>query len=202
MEAMNMSSESSMQNPAENVSNEIDFVEDYENETVPSDDGDLGVDPPDWATEPEALSQVAQETVHVQQDGGVGEAADESSEEPEISARDERYRQRLRESEAESTRLREIVESMQRAEVERLAADRLADSSDLFIKASLADMLDQDRVDPAKVNAAIDRLLADHPHWAAPVTRYRGPLRSGATSVRFDQPTKKFVDAFAPPKAE
>jgi hypothetical protein len=113
----------------------------------------------------------------------------------------------LRDSEAENERLRGTIEAMQRAEVARLASasGRLADASDLFRDgAALADMCGEDgRVDPARVDSAVDGVLEQHPHWQAARLPYRGALHSGATSVRFEQPTKKFVDAFQPgPKAE
>lgn len=65
--------------------------------------------------------------------------------------RDERHRERLRETEADRDRLAGLVETMRAAEIQRLAIG-LADPRDLFRDgATVADMLDDDgQVDPAK----------------------------------------------------
>jgi len=120
--------------------------------------------------------------------------------EPEITGRDERYREQLREAEAERDRLRGLVEAGQRAEVERLAAARLTDARDLWYRdTSVADMLDDDgHVDPSKLDAAVDSLLAEHSHWAAPARAHRGELRSGASERPIAPMAPSWRDAFAP----
>lgn len=68
------------------------------------------------------------------------------------------YRRRLRDTEAERDGLRTTVESLQRAEVERIAATELAQPAAIWKAegAELAAMLDDDgRVDPGKVSALI-----------------------------------------------
>lgn len=77
------------------------------------------------------------------------------------------YRTRLRETEAERDGLRERVSRYQRAEVEQLVTDRLADPSDLLDSVQLADLLDDDgNIDSAKVGRAVDDLVARKPHYA------------------------------------
>lgn len=98
------------------------------------------------------------------------------------SGRDERYRQRLRETEAERDTLLQRLQGMQRNEVQRLVSDRLADPADLWRDANLEDMLDDDgNIDTAKVDAHISTLLEEHPHWAADKPKTpSGALKSGA----------------------
>ncbi len=69
-----------------------------------------------------------------------------------------KWRRQLRETEAERDTLRSRVEAMQRSEVERLAAGRLAKPASLWAAgAQLADLLTEDGdVDPEKVAAALD----------------------------------------------
>lgn len=182
----------------------------------------------DWATAAETMAQEAAEADdEAADDGGNADESDDTGEgdgigdtdepvnfadafspvakdEPEPADRDGRYRARLRDSEAENERLRDTIAALQAAEVNRLAAAKLADPDDLFRDgAALADLCDDDgRVDPSKVDAAVNGVLAAHPHWRQPLAPVRGPLLSGATSVKLEPPSKSFVDAFAPAKAE
>jgi hypothetical protein len=114
--------------------------------------------------------------------------------------RDDRYRQRLRDAEAETERLGGLVESMQRAEVARLVASKLADPDDLFRDGlALADLRDDGgNIDAAKVDGAADTVLASHPHWKAPLVRYQGQLFSGSRGKPLEPPAKSFADAFGP----
>jgi hypothetical protein len=173
--------------------------------------GDLGLSPEDWAAAGAAMAQEA--ATQAPEAAADSDGEPENTEppgnefvhaftplntEPEISSRDEKYREQLREAEADRDQLRGLVESMQRAEVERLASPRLADAADLFRDASLADMLDEGRPDPVKVDRAIDNILEQHPHWAAPRAAYRGELHSGSTSKRIEPTAPRWQDAFAP----
>src|ERR1700758_3047520 len=55
-----------------------------------------------------------------------------------------KYRRRLRETEAERDALRGRVETMQRNEIQRMAADRLADPADLWRDgAKVSDLLNE-----------------------------------------------------------
>src|SRR5690242_16579084 len=102
-----------------------------------------------------------------------------------------RYRRRLRETEKERDTLLSRVESLQRGEVERLAASKLADPADVWRDgASLGDLLGDDgNIDPAAVDGLLAGLIETHSHWAIP-QRERAPvgrLRSGASA---QQPPK------------
>lgn len=83
-----------------------------------------------------------------------------------------KYRRRLRDTEAERDGLRSRLETLQRAEAERLAADHLADGTDLWLAgAQLADMLDDDgNLDAAKVAETAAQLGTDRPHWRRTVS--------------------------------
>lgn len=92
----------------------------------------------------------------------------ESDPEPQ-SRREARYRTQLRETEAERDTLRATVESMQRREVERLAADHITKPAALWTAGTeLAALLtDTGAVDPEKVATAAadarDQLGLEHP---------------------------------------
>ena len=95
------------------------------------------------------------------------------------------HRIKAREAEAERDRLAGVVESMQRAEAERLVTaveagySPLAEGSDLWRGGvELAELLDEDgQVDRTKLKAAGARVGAAHPHWRAPVPDFSGGVR-------------------------
>lgn len=102
-------------------------------------------------------------------------------------------RDRLRATEEERDHLATQVTEYHRAEAARVAqAHGLADGADLWAGGiDLADVLDDTgRLDPAAVKTATERVLAEHPGWAA--RRYGTPPRSrpiahlqpGASPVR------------------
>jgi hypothetical protein len=166
----------------------------------------------DYAT---AAATLAREAVQPQESGSEGNSEPENIEqpgetfadaftpagpEPEVSARDERYREQLRESEADRDKLRGLLESAQRAEIARLASPMLADPADLYRdNVSVADLLDDNgSVDPAKVDSAVSGVLEQHAHWASSRAVFRGELRSGATARLIAPTAPSFRDAFAP----
>lgn len=81
-----------------------------------------------------------------------------------------KYRRRLRETEAERDTLTASVDSLRRQLVDNLAAPALVDPGDLWrLGVDLADLLaDDGAVDVDKVNGAIEAVLAERPHLAAP----------------------------------
>jgi len=80
-----------------------------------------------------------------------------------------KYRRQLRETETERDALRGRVETMMKAEVERLAATDLAAPADLWLTGTaLPDLLDDDgNVDAGKVTDTIQRIIGDRPSWRA-----------------------------------
>lgn len=98
-----------------------------------------------------------------------------------------KYRRQLRDTETERDALAQRVSHMQTHEAQRLAAEQLADGTDLWRDGTtVADLLDDDgNLDPAKVYEVAKELLGAHPHWkrGAPVVS-TGPrmMRSGASS--------------------
>jgi hypothetical protein len=96
-----------------------------------------------------------------------------------------KWRHKLRATEKELEAANTRVEAMQRAEVERLAASKLADAQDLWRDgAALADLLDDSgNVDGAKVGGLVESLVEAHPHWTVP-RKSAAPfsaLKSGAS---------------------
>jgi len=92
------------------------------------------------------------------------------------------YRVKLRAAEAERDTLAGRVQSLQRAEAERLAADTLAAPADLWAVGAvdLAGLLtDAGDLDPEAVKAAAAALLAARPGLARPVPRRLPNLGQG-----------------------
>lgn len=183
-----------------------------------ADPGALGLDAGEWVAAAQNMSQEAIERqLEAAQDPGAdnlgdtgdspaqpdwGDAFTAATEAPgHADDRPGRYRERLTTAESEVDRLRGMVEQLQRAEVDRLAAAQLADPADLWRgdnAPALADLVGDDgRVDPGKLAGAVDRILTEHPHWRAPMARYRGEMRSGATQWKIE-PRSSFADAFGP----
>lgn len=77
-----------------------------------------------------------------------------------------KYRTQLRDTEAERDRLAARVDAYERAELDRLAAGKLADPSDW--QPDRDQIRDDDgNIDEGKAAAALDRLLTEKPHYAA-----------------------------------
>jgi hypothetical protein len=134
---------------------------------------------------------------------GVASCGKNSKDEP--ADRDSRYRARLRDAEADNERLRGTIATLQHAEIVRLASARLADPADLFRDGVQRWPTCAARMAPStrRVDSAVNGVLEAHPPWQAPQAPCKGPLFSGATSVRVEPSTKKFADAFSPgPKPE
>ncbi|ROO88755.1 hypothetical protein EDD29_6434 [Actinocorallia herbida] len=107
-------------------------------------------------------------TETVTEPAGAPEAVPETGGPDKLRSEAARYRRALREAETDRERLTGQVEALQRAEVARLAGERLADPADLWRAGTLtvADMLtDNGTVDAAKVSTAVEAVLAEHPHW-------------------------------------
>lgn len=109
-------------------------------------------------------------TAHADEaDGAVEPAGEGPAEENAESGNSEaaKYRRRLREAEAERDALREQVDGLRRAEVERQVADDLEDPSDLWrAGADVGELLDdQGAVDRGKVDQAVLSVVTEHPGW-------------------------------------
>lgn len=130
---------------------------------------------PEPGTAPETTDIEAAETEtppDIQEQAAGGEAA--------------KYRHKLRDTEKQLAAMTERVQVMQRSEVQRIAAPKLADPADIWRDgAQLADVVDDDgNVDGGKVDDLIDNLVKSHPHWAVAKPeppRQRTGLTSGAT---------------------
>lgn len=115
-----------------------------------------------------------------------------------LSRRDIKYRERLRETETERDQLRATVETMQRREVERIAAEHLVKPGSLWtVGVELGDMLDDDGVvDPEKVRTAAVGARQNHGLEDPQAARKRQPVvqreGTGNTSSR----SNTWADAF------
>lgn len=104
---------------------------------------------------------------------------------PELRREAAGYRHKLRETEGERDALAEQVTAMRRAEVERLAGDRLADSGDLWRSGVEVDQLlsDEGAPDPEKVGAVVEQLVKDRPHYRKQASPdFDGGARESAVS--------------------
>lgn len=88
-------------------------------------------------------------------------------------------RHQVRDLEVERDRLRDRVETADRAEVERLLADRLVDPSDIWSNGvQLSDLHDDEgNLDADKVTEAAAKLITSKPHYAQAGTDFHGGVR-------------------------
>ena len=78
------------------------------------------------------------------------------------------------------------VDAQDRREVERIAADKLANPSDLWLTTQLADLRDEDgELDSEKIGERVDQLVTDRPHWR----KSNGPPPNFSSGVR--QPIRR-----------
>ncbi|WP_298442824.1 hypothetical protein [Gordonia sp. (in: high G+C Gram-positive bacteria)] len=116
------------------------------------------------------------------------------------SKREARYRTQLRDAEAQRDQLAERVETMQRTEVERLAADVIAAPKALWAAGvTLDDLLDDDgMVDAAKVEAATRTAQKELSlELGGTARKLRGPyVPKEGTSLHRPTPTGSWRAAF------
>lgn len=116
-----------------------------------------------------------------------------------LSRRDVRYREQLRAAEAERDTLRQTVETMQRAEVERLAADHLTKPAALWtVGVELASLVSEDgTVDPDRVATAAQNARQQLGLEDPQAKLRRGPVvpREG-TTVQSGGKSSSWNDAF------
>lgn len=117
-----------------------------------------------------------------------------------LSRRDIKYRERLRETEAERDQLRATVETMQRREVERLAAEHLVKPASLWtVGTDLASLINEDgTVDPERVAAAAKDARQQHGLEDPQSARRRGPVvpREGSSVTSGGHKNSSWTDAF------
>jgi hypothetical protein len=151
---------------------------------------------------PEAWQRLAEATeAAIESDGGAPTPAANENAETENdetpSKREARYRTQLREAEAERDQLRTTVETIQRAEVERVASQTIKKPEALWANgAELASLIDEHgAVDAAAVTAAAE---------AARDTLGLQPIRHGYVPtegrvVGQPAPANAWESAFKPP---
>lgn len=127
-------------------------------DTTDEYDPPTGVDAADSIPEPTKEDYAAVAAALLAEHPDTDATADTAAEDDgNLNKRQARYRRQLRETEAERDQLRATVETMQRAEVERLASKAIQKPTALWsADVQLADLLDDTgAVDPAKVNTAV-----------------------------------------------
>jgi hypothetical protein len=130
-------------------------------------------------------------------DGAVCDQGNAPESTPEEGERDESgryvsreaasYRRRLRETEAERDRLREQLDRVQRAEVERLASGAgLAVASDVWLHGATPQTLcrEDGTVDPDTVTGVVEAILRDRPGLQAVPVGSVGIGKGGTASGR------------------
>lgn len=89
-----------------------------------------------------------------------------------------RHRTALREAEQQRDALQARLDVLDRAHVERLAAERMHDPSDLLDRTDLADLRAEDgTINEAAVREQVDALVQHRPHLARPPAGFDGGIR-------------------------
>jgi hypothetical protein len=77
------------------------------------------------------------------------------------------WRRKFREAESALQAQAEQIAAYERADLERLAAEKLANPADLALVVDVDQLREDDgSLSSEKVGAAVDRVLAERPHWA------------------------------------
>lgn len=114
--------------------------------------------------------------------------------EPDNNNEAAKYRRRLRDTEKQRDALAERVTAYQRTDIERQAAQHLADGADIWRDgAQLADLLTETgELDNDKITELCTTLADSHPHW-----RKRVPASPPASTVTANG---KITDGAPPPR--
>jgi hypothetical protein len=133
-------------------------------------------------TAPDAPEAPAEETPAVEETNDVAALRREAA----------GHRVKAREAVEQRDALAARVETYLRREVERLAAEHLAQGEDVFLSVELADLLDEDgEVDAAKVDAAAAKIVSTRPGLAAERSSFDGGVRRIQAA-----PGPSFADSF------
>jgi hypothetical protein len=137
------------------------------------------------ATEPEGTTEGDQRAAGDTERDPVDQTDDVQALRHEAASR----RRQLRAAEAERDQLREQIDLYDRQTVERLATGRLADPADAWLAIGALDELrgDDGVLDEAKVEAGLDRIVQERPHWGAP--RDHPNLHQGARQPERQAPS-------------
>ncbi|CAJ1578979.1 hypothetical protein [[Mycobacterium] wendilense] len=128
------------------------------------------------------------------------QAPDNTADTDNRASEAKKYRLRAQAAEADRDTLRTQLTAMQRAEVERLAGQRLADGADIWHdNDDLTELLDDSgNVDTDRVTERVAQILTARPHWQKPSSA----TESTSTVTSRDRITagnnNTFADAFKP----
>jgi len=111
-----------------------------------------------------------------------------------------KWRRQLRETETERDQLRSRVDQHDRADVERLVAERLADPSDFWHGTTVDELRDEaGAIDVGKAEAELTKLLRAKPHYAA---RQLPDLHQGVRQTADRQEPPSFGEALRSQRGE
>lgn len=145
---------------------------------------DTGTEDTQPATEPDTPEHPDMPGMHWDSDRGV--YVDTSP--PPAPSREQRYRQALRATESERDTLRQRLDARDTADIERMCLNRLTDPADLWRADVSLDQLrgEDSEIDPALVDEAVAKVVAEHPHWATPPVSPAAP--TSAVSFGAEKP--------------
>ncbi|GAA2348826.1 hypothetical protein GCM10009854_27890 [Saccharopolyspora halophila] len=126
----------------------------------------------------QAPADTTPETTEAEQDQAP--EPDEQPERAKTGNREAKYRTERNEARAERDAMAARIDTYERRQLDRLAADKLADPADW--QPDRDALRDEDgNLDEDKAAAALDELLAAKPHYAKPKvpTRSSGPIAGG-----------------------
>ncbi len=148
----------------------------------------------------------------VRDDGTADEATDEQQ--PDTAEddgqrpknREERYRKERAALKAENDELRARLEKRDRLEVERVAAEHLADPADLWLSGNdvSAYLTDDGDVDADKISEAVKALIAERPHWGKAKIPAAPPASTVTARDKIEggTPTPTWSEVLRQPKRE
>lgn len=109
-----------------------------------------------------------------------------------------KWRTKFRDAETQIAAMTEQVTTLQRQLVDQAIAKRIADPSDFWTQATVANLLAEDgTLDPALIDAKVAEVLAAKPHWMKRASAAAPTSDVGTGKISNDEP-KSFIDAFKP----
>ena len=114
-------------------------------------------------------------------DGGSEREPPSWDEVSKLRAEAKRHRLAARAASEERDHLRGRLDAQDKREVERIAGDKLASASDLWLAVKLDELRDEDgELDSEKIGERVDQLVTEKPHWR----KVEGPPANFSSGVR------------------
>lgn len=146
--------------------------------------------------------EAAAAAIRAEAENPAEDTPDETGDQP--PNRKARYRIRAKEAESARDALAARLDTLQRNEIQRLAADRLTDPADVWRDgAAVADMLDNDgNIDTKKVDTLISGLTTKHPHWISARSPQLGSRSGSGAGTQNGHRQASWADALNSPRRE